>query len=96
MEAPQQILGVLLVLGLLGGSLWWLRSKGLAQFAARGVAGAGKARSLRLIERLPLSSQHTLHLVSLEGRAVLIATSPNGCAILDRPSNSSPDGSGTR
>ena len=82
MDALQQGFGILLVVGFLGGVLWLLRRKGVAQFAIRGRAG--KARAMKLIERLPLTPQHTLHLVELEGRGVLIATSPGGCSILDR------------
>jgi len=83
MNPIQQAFGILLVLALLGGVLWWLRRKGVAQFTVRGRAG--KVRAMKLIERLPLTPQHTLHLVDLEGREVLIATSPGGCSILYRP-----------
>jgi flagellar biogenesis protein FliO len=82
MEALQQALGVFAVLGLLGGALWWLRSKGLAQFAVR-VPGGGKTKSMKVIERLALTPQHSLYLVRVAGRTMLIAASPGGCSILD-------------
>ena len=82
MEAIQQVLGVVAVLALLGGSLWWLRSKGVAQFAVRGPGG-GKARSMKVVERLGLSPQHSLYLVRVADRTLLIAASPGGCSILD-------------
>jgi flagellar biosynthetic protein FliO len=82
MEAIQQILGVVAVLALLGGSLWWLRRKGLAQFAVRGPGGA-KTRSMKVVERLALSPQHSLYLVRVAGRTMLIAASPGGCSVLD-------------
>ena len=84
MEGLQQVLGVLFVLALLGGTLWWLRSRGLAQFGLKGPAGSGRQRSLKVVERLSLTPQHSLHLVEVAGRSVLIATSPGACAILDR------------
>ena len=82
MEAIQQVLAVVAGLALLGGSLWWLRSKGLAQFAAR-VPGGSKTKSMRVVERLALTPQHSLFLVRVAERTLLIAASPGGCSILD-------------
>jgi flagellar biogenesis protein FliO len=92
MEGLQQILGVLFVLALLGGTLWWLRSRGLAQFGLKGPGGSGRQRSMKVVERLALTPQHSLHLVDVAGRTVLIATSPSGCAILDHLTPASGDG----
>jgi flagellar biogenesis protein FliO len=82
MEAIQQVFGVVAVLALLGGALWWLRHKGLAQFAVRGPGGS-KTKSMRVIERLALTPQHSLYLVRVADRTMLIAASPGGCSILD-------------
>ena len=82
MESIQQTLAVVLVLGLLGGVLWWLRRKGVAQFALK-TPGIGKRRSIQVIERTALTPQHSLHLVRVEGRTMLIAASPGGCSILE-------------
>jgi flagellar biogenesis protein FliO len=38
---------------------------------------------LQSIERLPLTAQHSLHLVRVAGRVILIAVSPGGCSVLD-------------
>jgi flagellar biogenesis protein FliO len=81
MESIEQALSVLLVLALLGGTLWWLRRKGVAQFALKRAA-AGKRKSIQVVERLALTPQHSLHLVKLEDRTMLIAASPGGCSIL--------------
>jgi flagellar biogenesis protein FliO len=82
MEGVQQILAVLFVLGLLGGTLFWLRSKGLARFAGTGLRRSG-GRRMQSLERLPLTAQHSLHLVSVSGKVLLIAVSPAGCTVLD-------------
>jgi flagellar biogenesis protein FliO len=82
MEAIQQTLVVVFVLGLLGATLYWLRSKGLAQFNGKGLGRAG-GRRMRSIERLALTPQHSLHLVDVGGRVLLIAASPGGCSLLD-------------
>jgi flagellar biosynthetic protein FliO len=82
MEEIQQVLGVVAVLALLGGALWWLRRKGVAQFNVRGPGG-GKTKSMKVVERLALTPQHSLFLVRVAGRTMLIAASPGGCSILD-------------
>ena len=81
METIQQMLAMCLVLGLLGGILWWLRRKGLARFSNSGFARS--ERRMRVVERLPLSPGHSLHLVRIGGRTLLVASSPGGCAVLE-------------
>jgi flagellar biosynthetic protein FliO len=95
MEAIQQVLGVVAVLALLGGSLWWLRRKGLAQFAVRGPGGS-RTKSMRVIERLALTPQHSLYLVRVADRTMLIAASPGGCSILDGVAESANEGMALR
>ncbi len=82
MEAIQQALTVFLVLLLLGGTLWWLRRKGIAGIGA-GTRRGRRQRSMEILERLPLTPQHSLHLVRVANRVVLVAASPNGCSVLD-------------
>ena len=84
MEAIQPVLAVLFVLGLLGGALFWMRAKGLARFNGKGIGRAG-ARRMQALERLPLTPQHSLHLVSVGGRTLLVAVSPGGCSVLNGP-----------
>jgi flagellar biogenesis protein FliO len=82
MDSLQPMLAVLFVLGLLGGTLYWLRSRGIARFGVKGL-GRGGERRMQSLERLPLTPQHSLHLVSVGGRTLLIAVSPGGCSLLD-------------
>ncbi len=82
MEVIQQTLVVIFVLGLLGAAIYWLRAQGIARFNGKGV-GRGGARRMQTIERLPLGPQHSLHLVNVSGRVLLIAVSPGGCSLLD-------------
>jgi len=60
--------------------LWWLKNKGIATPVWRGAKRP--ARRLESLERLPLTAQHTLHLVRWAGRELLIASSPSGCALV--------------
>ncbi len=76
MELIPQILAVSAVLLLLAGSLWWLRRKGLTRIHPR-------SRTLEAVERVALGPQHSLHLVRLAGRGLLVGISPAGCALLE-------------
>ena len=82
MEAIQQALVVVFVLGLLGATLYWLRRQGIARFNGKGL-GRGGARRMQTVERLVLTPQHSLHLVKVSGRVLLVAVSPGGCSVLD-------------
>ncbi|MCP5119823.1 MAG: hypothetical protein GY953_54185 [bacterium] len=82
MEIINQVLSVLFVLSLLGGTLWWLRRKGPVRFGIRGRRKAAGAR-LEAVDRLPLTAQHALHLVRVADRAVLVAVHGAGCTMLE-------------
>jgi hypothetical protein len=81
MENLQQTFGVLVVFGLLGATLWWLRRRGLAHFT--GIARRRKGGILQSVECLPLSAGNVLHLVRIADRAILIASSPAGCHVVE-------------
>jgi len=81
-EDIQQLLAVTGVLIALVTSLYMLRSKGIVRFALQSKLTSGPRR-LKSIERLPLTAQHSLHLVSISGRELLIGVSPGGCSVLD-------------
>jgi flagellar biosynthetic protein FliO len=79
MDVLQQIAAVAAVLALLAATLWWLRRRGLAGVSlARRTAG----RRLECVERLPLGPQHTLYLLRLGDRVLVVASSPSGCALV--------------
>lgn len=78
MDVLRQILSVLLVFGLLGGALWMLRRGRRMSFPGT----SRKQRSLEAIERMSLTPQHSLHLVRIRGREVVVATHPQGCSVV--------------
>lgn len=82
MEVFQQFLVVLTVLGLLFGALWAMKRKGWARTGLRRKRDADTPR-LEVIDRLPLTQHHSLHLVRLADRTLLIGLSPNGCNLLE-------------
>jgi flagellar biogenesis protein FliO len=82
MALTGQMLAVAVVFSLLGATLWWLRRTGRAHFLlARG--GPRPERRLELIERLALTPHHSLHLVRLADRAILVGHSPSGLTLLE-------------
>jgi flagellar biogenesis protein FliO len=87
-DTLQPVLAVLLVLALLGGTLYFLRKRGLAVFAA-GMPSLGRkganTRQLKVVERLALGPHHALHLVSIGETLVVISTSPGSCQAIDAP-----------
>ena len=84
MQLTEQIGMVLAVFALLGGLLWFAKTRGLAALRV-GARRAGNTRRLEVLERLPLTAQHSLHLVRVADRTVLIATAPSSCTLLDGP-----------
>ncbi len=78
----QQALAILLVLALLAAALWFLRSRGLAHY--RGPVRRKSTKHLEAIARLPLTAQHSVHLVRVADHAVLLALSPTGCTLVER------------
>jgi hypothetical protein len=88
MDVLRQVFSVLLVFSLLGAVLWALRRGGrisFQRFTVRSLArkrALGNTKSMVAVERLALTTQHTLHLVRINGREVLVATHPQGCSVV--------------
>jgi flagellar biosynthetic protein FliO len=81
MDYVRQMAAVGGVFLLLGGLLWWMRRSGLA------VPGkARRARRMEVLERLSLGPHHSLHLVRMDGAALLVACSPSGCNLIEAAS----------
>lgn len=86
MEILRQALSVLLVFALLGAALWALRRRGsLALGQPWWRRAQGGSKSLQSIERLSLTPQHSLHLIRIDGRDLVVATHPQGCTVLTEP-----------
>ncbi len=78
----QQVLAVSGVLLALVTSLYVLSRKGMVRFTMLGKF-TSDTRRMQAIERLTLTAQHSLHLVKVSGRELLILVSPTGCSIVD-------------
>ena len=82
MDFWPQFCAVLLVFGLLAGALWMLKRGNFLRFAALTRAGR-KARLLQPLESLALTPQHSIHLVRVSGRVILVSAHSSGCTVLE-------------
>ena len=78
MDFLQQLAAAGTVVLLLAIVLWWLRRSGLAALPL----GRTRTRRLECLEKLALGPQHTLHLVRLGERELLLASTPAGCTVV--------------
>lgn len=76
------MLAVALVAALLAGTLTWLRRRGFSRLTGNGLR-LRRPRRLEMLDRLSLTPQHSLHLVRLGNRTILLGRSPSGLALLD-------------
>ncbi len=74
-----QATAILFVLLLLAGALWVLRRKGLATVNFALNKRLGREKVMQVIERMPLTAHHSLHLVRIGDRVILIGVSPASC-----------------
>ena len=85
MELVSQLGAVFGVLGLLIGVLLWARQKGWVSGGFSNLRASSDSRQLQVVERLPLTPQHSLCLVRVGERTLLLGISPAGISALDLP-----------
>jgi flagellar biosynthetic protein FliO len=78
----EQTLAVFLVLALLILALWFLRRKGLAKVNLAVGGRRTAAGRIQVVDRKPLTASHSLHLVRVQDRLILIGVSPGSCQAL--------------
>jgi flagellar biosynthetic protein FliO len=78
----QQTLAVFLVLALLVLALWFLRRKGLAKMNLAVGGRRTAAGRIQVVDRKPLTASHSLHLVRVQDRLILVGISPGSCQTL--------------
>jgi flagellar biogenesis protein FliO len=82
MDTYAQLMAGLFVISLLAVTLWLLRRGSAIRFRMPARQRPGE-RMLESRERLSLSPQHSLHLVRVGERAVLVAVHSGGCALIE-------------
>jgi flagellar biogenesis protein FliO len=79
MDLLQGITIAVLVIMALAGTLFLLQRRGWVRTA--GLPGVPKR--LQAIERVALTPHHSLHLVRVDDRVVVVASAPAGCSLLE-------------
>lgn len=92
-DVYRQFVGVLLVLAILVIALYLLKQRGIVRFKNMPGLGGGD-RLMKVVERVPLTAQHAVHLVQIGERRVLIASSPGSCQLITEISEESARGVG--
>lgn len=91
-----QILAVFFVLGLVLFLTVFLSKHGWARGSFMGAKGlrvleGRRQKRIRILERVPLTPQHALHLISIDSRVMVLATSPSTCMeIAECPAETGP------
>ena len=80
MHMWNQFGAVIAVIGALLGLLLWLNKRGFAT-SATFSGGAGRPRELAVIDRVIVAPQHTLLLVEVSKKRMLVCISPAGSQI---------------
>lgn len=79
-EWVRALVSIALVVGLAVALRWWAARVRLPALGRRRRAGTHR---LEALDRLALTAQHTLHLVRVGDRALLIGVHPAGCSLLE-------------
>jgi flagellar biogenesis protein FliO len=77
MELVQQGLSLVAVFALLGAALWFVKTR--QNPLSRKLGGD---RRMQVLERVALTPQHTICLVRVGQRLVMIGTAPSSCQLL--------------
>jgi Flagellar biosynthesis protein, FliO len=89
MDLYPRMWGILAVFALLAFTLWCLKKKGTIRMAAvfpvrwSGQGQRGEERLLERIDGLRLSPTHSLSLIRMADRAILIGISPGGFCLVE-------------
>jgi flagellar biogenesis protein FliO len=81
MDVLHTIEALVLVFGLLLGML--VAGRRLGWIELRQTRFASRPRRMEVLERVPLNTNHTLHLVRWDDRCLLLASSPGSCQVID-------------
>jgi flagellar biosynthetic protein FliO len=79
MELARSLFGVVILFGLLGALVWIARKKGALLGVLPSRSGG---HMLQLVERVPLTANHSVHLVRAGDRTLLVGVHSTGMTLL--------------
>ena len=82
MDVLRPALPVVFVLGMLFAAAWWIRRTSGGSVGVGFFRMAKNTRTMRVLERLPLTPQHSLVLVSFPNEKLLFAVHPAGVTVV--------------
>jgi flagellar biogenesis protein FliO len=85
----QQFLAIAFVLAALWGTVWFLRRKGAA-LTRVGLRSRNQSARIERLDRMNLTPQHSIHLLNVDGRKIVLALHPQGITQLDEPRETIP------
>jgi flagellar biogenesis protein FliO len=90
MNGLEQLGPVAAVLGLLCLMLWLFQSRGMLRITGIRLDGlrGDRQREMQCMERIALTPQHSLHLVRVKDRTLVIGVAPSGCTLIQDFGNS--------
>ncbi len=82
MDLIRESLGITVVFLLLWAALWMLKKKGIVGMRVIGNRSA-ETPCLRIVDKIRLTPQHSVHVVSVEGRRMVVGVHPTGFTLLE-------------
>jgi flagellar biogenesis protein FliO len=80
MDVLQQFAAAIIVLALLGALVLIAQKRGISAISLS--TRSSRSRRMESVERLSLTPNHSLHIVIVDGKTVLLALSPAGCQLI--------------
>ena len=77
----QQFLAVIFVLLSLWGAVWYFRKKGFTVRSAP-LLGRKQTHPIQQVDRMRLTPHHSIHLLCVDGRKLLVGVHPQGITVL--------------
>lgn len=82
----QQFLAIAFVLAALWGTVWFLRRKGATLSGIR-LRPRNQSARIEQLDRLNLTPQHSIYLLNVDGRKIVLALHPHGVTQLGEPAD---------
>ena len=82
MDLIRESLGITIVFLLLWGALWLLKKKGIVGMRAM-ANRSSDTPCLQVVDKIRLTPQHSVHVVSVEGRRMVVGVHPSGFTLLE-------------